>query len=370
MLITIFFFLTSTKLYHIFVAYNYQPLKRKLSHLNTKTTIMKKSLIIIPALALTMSHGANAQTFKQSGKTLTELCSENVTISAEGDFNKDGVKDLFISNNSGSAFYFGKTGGGYNLFHDYGLSVSENAKVTVNDKGVLRIQQDIEDGCDVFLFRYQDNCMRLIGGKKDRHKTSENYDISFNYLTSKMITTTGAGSSKQSETKDMEYLPILRFGWFPLKYDMLHYLVHQIYYDEETSTPEWKEAFGIFRLMQSGYFLFGFFNDYENEYHDISPVGKNKFEAEFITERPMVYNHSSTVSMEKLSDGTYKIHIEDAHRDRKYESIVDQYISEHPEDEDLDYDILMEKSGAQYPAEEYDQSESNYIFKDGFFIKQ
>ena len=333
---------------------------------------MKKQLLIIPAIALLASCGisAKAQTFKPSGKTAEELSTEEITNKAEGDFNKDDVKDLFISTYKGSAFYFGKAGGGYNLFHDYDLSVSENAKLSVTDKGVLRIQQDTDDGSDIFLFRYQDNCMRLIGGKKDRHKTSENYDISFNYLTAKMITTTGSGNSKQSETKDMDNLPILRFGWFPLEYDMLEYLVHQIYYDEETPTPEWKEAFGIFRLMQSGYYLFGFFNDYENEYHDIRPAGKNKFEAEFITERPMVYNHSSTVSMEKLSDGTYKIHIEDAHRDREYESIVDQYISEHPEDEDLDYDILMEKSGAQYPAEEYDESENNYIFKDGSFIEQ
>ena len=151
---------------------------------------------------------------------------------------------------------------------------------------------------------------------------------------------------------------------------MLHYLVNQLYYNERKPTPTWKEALGIFRLMQDGYFLFGFFNDYENEYHDILPAGNNKFEAEFMTERPMVYNHYSTLTMEKLFDGTYNIHIEDAHRDRNYESIVEQYISDHPEDEDLDYDELMEKSGAEWPDEEYEQEESTYIFKDGIFIEQ
>ena len=114
---------------------------------------MKKTSLIISALALTMAHGANALTFKQSGKTLTDLCSENVTIFAEGDFNKDGVKDLFLgTENSGSAFYFGNADG-YNLFRDYDLRLDDKAKVTVNANGVLRIQIDIKSGSDVFLFR-------------------------------------------------------------------------------------------------------------------------------------------------------------------------------------------------------------------------
>ena len=335
---------------------------------------MKKITILAIAL-LASCIGVYAQNFKPSGNSIDQLFNGDAknTSTVEGDINKDGKKDicLIVSDDmtTHQAIYFGNAKGGYDLYRDISSDLPNDAKITINDKGVIRIQIDLESGSDIFLFRYQDNCLRLIGGKEDRHKSND-YDVSYNYLTSKMIKTTGSGKDKTSETKDMDNLPILRMGWFPLKYDMLHYLVNQTYYNERKPTPEWKEALGIFRLMQSGYFLFGFFNDYENEYHDILPAGDNKFEAEFMTERPMVYNHYSTLTMEKLSDGTYKIHIEDAHRDRNYESIVEQYISDHPEDEDLDYDELMEKSGAEYPSEEYEQEESTYIFKDGEFIEQ
>ncbi|MBR4214606.1 MAG: hypothetical protein IKR94_04720, partial [Bacteroidales bacterium] len=125
----------------------------------------KRNLIIVfVALAIALCSGikAEAQTFKPSGKTAEQLSSEEITNKAEGDFNKDGVKDLFISNNSGSAFYFGKTGGGYNLFLDSDMPVGSDSKLSVTDKGVLRIQTAKSD---VFLFRYQDNAFVLIGGK-------------------------------------------------------------------------------------------------------------------------------------------------------------------------------------------------------------
>jgi len=61
---------------------------------------MKKQLLIISALALILAScgiSAKAQTFKPSGKTAEELSTEEITNKAEGDFNKDDVKDLFIS---------------------------------------------------------------------------------------------------------------------------------------------------------------------------------------------------------------------------------------------------------------------------------
>ena len=182
---------------------------------------MKKQLLILAAIALLAMCGisAKAQSFKPSGKTAEELSTEEITNKAEGDFNKDGVKDWFISNNSGSAFYFGKTGGGYNLFHDYDLRLNDKAKVTVNANGVLRIQNDIESGSDIFLFRYQNGGFELIGGKKDRHK-SEHYDESYNFSTRKVIKTNGEGASKTTENGVMPLQPDIKFGWIPLKWDM------------------------------------------------------------------------------------------------------------------------------------------------------
>ena len=103
----------------------------------------KRNLIIVfVALAIALCRGikAEAQIFKSSGKTAAELSTKEIVNQAEGDFNKDGIKDLFIATDYGSAYYFGKAGGSYSLFLDTDMPVSSDAKLSVTDKGVLRIQ--------------------------------------------------------------------------------------------------------------------------------------------------------------------------------------------------------------------------------------
>ena len=149
--------------------------------------------------------------FEPTGKSvasLHEVRTDETVITAEADINKDGVKDLVIAldgyySGSNFAFYFGDGNGGYRLFREYETDLyGDKTGITVTDKGVVRIQCDGGAGSDIFLFRWQDGDFRLIGGKKDRHK-SEHYDESYNYLTGKMIRTEGEGSSRKAVTTDM-----------------------------------------------------------------------------------------------------------------------------------------------------------------------
>lgn len=333
---------------------------------------MKKYNLII-ALAAIMSvcgSSAYAQNYKTSGKTADELYTgdANILYTVEGDINKDGVNDLIVcATYNDNAIFFGSSDGVYHLYKDCSLRAKvEDTKITINDKGVVRIQINVDYGSDVFLFRYDNNCLRLIGGKKDRHKSDEDYDISFNYLTAKMIKTTSTGKTKTSETIDMHNLPVIRFGWFPMCYDMLDYLFNLTENGAEASA-EFKEAFGIFRLMQHRYFLFGFFNDYTNDFHDLRDYGNSVYAAEFITERPVLYNHDATLRLEKQRDGSYVIKIHDYHQERGYENDINKFYSEHP-DTELELDEIMEQLQIEIPEGEV--SDEIYLFNDGEFIEQ
>ncbi|MBQ2097084.1 MAG: hypothetical protein II480_02820 [Bacteroidales bacterium] len=316
---------------------------------------MKKQLLLIAAIALlaSCSISAKAQTFKPSGKTAEELSTEEITNKAEGDFNKDGVKDLFISNNSGSAFYFGKAGGGYNLFHDYDLRLNDKAKVTVNANGVLRIQNDIESGSDIFLFRYQNGGFELIGGKKDRHK-SEHYDESYNFSTRKVIKTNGEGASKTTENGVMPLQPDIKFGWIPLKWDMLDFLFEVF---EDGSLPvEQMTIGGIYRRMQDDEMLHWVLCDIESYYGRAIP-GKDEdgdYHTFGIYEAPGSYNMDTDVTIHKLSGDKYKIVLNETSQDRSYESQINEDGSNL---DDLDI-----------PDEE--KSTTIFIFDDGKFIEQ
>ena len=174
----------------------------------------------------------SAQSFNRSIATADKaFVGEGTPVIAEGDINKDGIKDLVVAvpevyQGKNFAFYFGQKQGGYALFRDYLTDVvGHEIKISVTDKGVVRIEYDIDLGADIFLFRYENGDFRLIGGKEDRHLTSFDYDVSYNYLTNKMIRTEGEGSSRKSETLDMRKLPKIHFGWIPLRYEMLNYLV-------------------------------------------------------------------------------------------------------------------------------------------------
>ena len=316
---------------------------------------MKKSFLLIPAIALLASCGisAKAQTFKPSGKTAEELSTEEITNKAEGDFNKDGVKDLFISTYKGSAFYFGKAGGGYNLFHDYDLHLNDNAKVTVNANGVLRIQNDIESGSDIFLFRYQNGGFELIGGKKDRHK-SEHFDESYNFSTRKVIKTNGEGASKTTENGVMPLQPDIKFGWIPLKWDMLDFLFDV--FEDGSLSVEQMTIGGIYRRMQDEDMFHWALCDIESYYGRAIP-GKGEdggYHTFGIYEAPGSYNMDTDVTIYKLSGGKYKIVINETSQDRSYESQINEDGSNL---DDLDI-----------PDEE--KSTTTFIFDDGKFIEQ
>ena len=328
---------------------------------------MKKQFLILSALAMTMAHGANAQTFQQSGKTIADLTTENVNISAEGDFNKNGVKDLFLNTEqTGSAIYFGKADGGYNLFRDYDLHLDDNAKVTVNANGVLRIQNDIESGSDIFLFRYQNGGFVLIGGKKDRHK-SEHYDESYNFSTRKVIKTNGEGSSQTTENGVMPVQPDIKYGWIPLKWDMLDFLFE---INEDGSLPvEQMTIGGIYRRMQDEDMFHWVLCDIESYYGRAIPE-KNEdgsYNTFGIYEAPGSYNLDTDVKITKLAGGKYKIVVNETSQDRSYEGEVNRYYEEHEGAEDESYDEILEKLGIEVPDDE--TSTIVYIFDDGKFVE-
>ncbi len=318
---------------------------------------MKKQLLILSFSAFMMCGGnfTHAQTFKTSGKTITELCSEPVSASIEGDINKDGVKDLIISTeNQGCAFYFGKVDGGYTLFRDYDISMPTDAKITINDKGVLRIQNNFGDNSDVFLFRFQNNGLVLIGGKKDRHK-SEHYDYSYNFSTGKMIKTSGEGSAKTSVTQTMPKQPALKFGWIPLKWDMLDYLFDTSENGESLALEDML-AYGIFRRMQDAEMMHWALCEYDSYY---GKALKDADDGDGWTaygshESPGSYNCYTDLSIQKLNNGTYKINTSETMQDRSYESQLNE-----------DYSNLDD---LDVPEDETTKLE--YIFDDGKFIEQ
>ena len=306
--------------------------------------------------------------FQPTGKSLADLHetrTDETVVTAEADINKDGVKDLVIAldgyySGSDFAFYFGDGNGGYKLFREYDTRMyGDKTGITVTDKGVVRIQCDGDAGSDIFLFRWQDGDFRLIGGKKDRHK-SEHYDESYNYLTGKMIRTEGEGSGRKAVTTDMPKQPAINFGWIPLYYNMLDYLIAA--QDEEgyVMTPDDLLAMGIFRVMQANEMLFWHFADWENPYHDLCPdgeEGENFWYANDEHMSPGSYNAWSSLSMEKKADGSFEIDLTESFYDRSYESMFDEDLS--------NIDEVME----EYESEE-EITRSRWIFKDGQFIPQ
>ena len=320
--------------------------------------IVFATIALVFALAIT--EGVNAQNFKQSGKTPAELYTKksNSMISAQGDFDKDGKKDLVIAVNqdytdvgdgTDFAFYFGNAQGGYTLFRAYDASVSENSKITVTDKGVVRIESPAyDDGTDVFLFRFQDGDFYLIGGKKDRHK-KEHYDISYNFLTGKQIKTSSEGKAKKSENGTMQKMPKLRFGWFPLCFNMLNYLFEE---SETSGDMEYQTVMGIFRLMQSNDMLFWHFCDYENPYRN--PQGDDGgWTAYDELMKPACYNAFSQLSISKQSDGSYLLDLSETFEDRSYEQQLNEDMSNIDE--------------IEIPDNNESTTETKWIFKDGVF---
>lgn len=286
---------------------------------------MIKTILVATLTAITFC-ATYAQNYKQTGTSPKECAPDNSEfVSAEGDYNKDGIKDLVIANKgaydfNSFGFYIGAANGTYTLSKIYHINLSPNIQLSINDKGVIRIQKNLSNGFDVFLFRYQDGELILIGGKEDRHK-NDHYDISYNYLTGKLIRTDGEGATKKSETKDMPELPKLKFGWFPLDYEKLYYLTNT---EQETLDKETITAYGIYKLLQNLNIIW-----YHHDWANIR-LEKNDTDtwyAEDMQEKPYCYNHDSFVTIKKLKDGTYSIEEEEFHQDRGYEVEVNEDMS-------------------------------------------
>ncbi len=300
----------------------------------------------------------SAQSFNRSIATADKaFVGEGTPVIAEGDINKDGIKDLVVAvpevfHGKNFAFYFGQKEGGYTLFRDYLTDVyGSEVKLSVTDKGVVRIEYDFDVGADIFLFRYENGDFRLIGGKEDRHLTTFDYDVSYNYLTDKMIRTEGEGRSRQSETLDMRKLPKIHFGWIPLRYDMLHYLVE----DNEDWEMDDEDilVMGIFRVMQSNEMLFWHFCDYENPYRDPTPTDWGWYAYDDHMS-PGSYNYFATLDITKQADGGYLLGMSESSTDRSFESEIDWDAEE-----------------IELPDDAYEEvtSESAWIFKDGQFVE-
>ena len=320
---------------------------------------MKKTILTL-ALCCLAAGSLYAQVFNPTATSAGAVCSEDRTVvSAEGDINKDGVKDLVAvakGNYSwvGFAFYFGEKQGGYTLFRDYDAElVADDIKLSITDKGVVRIELVYESAADIFLFRYEGGDFRLIGGKKDRHKSSEDYDISYNYLTDKMIFTDGSGKGRKSTTLDMPKLPKIHFGWIPLRYDMLDYLTEEPGEDSEEDPldPDDILVMGIFRVMQAHEMIFWHFCEYDNPYHDPRPSDTGWY-AEDEHMSPGSYNYYGAMTITKRPDGSYEIDLTESTTDRTFESSID-----------------WEAEEVELPEGAYEEelTRTVWVFKDGKF---
>ena len=145
---------------------------------------MKKIITAITAAILTTAAtvgtaSAQLDQFANQGATAADLFSGDAqTTTAEGDMNKDGVKDLVIGIPEGIAIYWGKNGG-YTLYNTYAAPQDERDGITlsrsfsITSKGVLRIECNLKGNYDehflnytyVYMFRFQDGDFYLIGGK-------------------------------------------------------------------------------------------------------------------------------------------------------------------------------------------------------------
>jgi hypothetical protein len=335
---------------------------------------MKKHIfiIVLAAIAIVLCGAirAEAQDFKKSGNTASELCPYEKFVTVEGDFNKDGVQDLFINVPiEACAFYFGKADGGYTLFRDYDLLLAESARLSVTDKGVLRIQFGApKEDNDVFLFRYQDNAFVLIGGKRDRHQ-SDDYDESYNFLTNKKIETKGSGASRKSETSDMPKHHPLKFGWFPLDWDIMWYAF--TFVDEFGGLrPDDMLSFGVYRRMQLESRVEWFMCNLERESNwDFPNLGKDGTGSVYADMmRPYMENMSVNITFVKQSNDIFKIVTEATIEDRSYEDKLDNYLSEHPEDQELTFDEQMKKANLTLPEEQHNVFTEYFV--DGKFTNK
>ena len=284
-------------------------------------------------------------------------------VTVEGDLNKDGIMDKVVASlideeSNKLAIYFGDGKGGYTLFRECENLLSyDKLEITINDKGVLRIQEGPTGCCDVFLFRFQDDDFRCIGGKIDRH-TDDHYDISYNYLTGMMVSTEGEGKAKKSVTSEMPEIPVLKFGWFPLKYDELDYLVEENDFEDQL---EFKTIRGLFQLLPNNDFLSDDYELFEMSrlFYNWRNLADGTWTIGYEILRPSDFNVLYDLTITKQDDGSYRFLSVYDYMDRRYE----QYL-----DEDGDnLDEAIERAEKEGMGPTFSMTETVWLFKDGIF---
>ena len=321
-----------------------------------------KKFILLFALGCLTAGSLWAQNFKSFGNSAADLFTVEgeKLVTATGDLNKDGVKDLVLAapevySGDNFAFYFGLKEGGYQLFRDYQVRLPQETAITVNDKGIVRIQCNLYDGdADIFLFRYEKGDFRCTGGKADRRQ-SASYDISYNYLTDKMIRTDYDGKSHKSVTSGLQQPPPpMYFGWIPLSFDMLDYITSG---DENNEAGQHMTVMGIFRVMQANDMLFWHFCDYDLVYHNPQPSEDGCWTAydEYMSYGS--YNMCSSLAIIPQEDGSYYIELDTDFEDRSYETQINE--------DGSNIDEVLENAEI-----DEEHTRTTWLFKDGKFLNE
>lgn len=180
---------------------------------------MKKT-IIISALALLTCSGVYADWTKSIAKSESELYTSGKGIAkVRGDFDKDGVTDLAIYDSKTLSIYFSNGYAKYILHDTYKVeneyADSRIIDVTVNDKGVLRIETEWTNdrgasGSDTYVARYQDNDFYLIGYDCTYNNPPTTY--SFNLLTNRAVTVSGYVDDAKTKTMAIKKLPLKKLS--------------------------------------------------------------------------------------------------------------------------------------------------------------
>ena len=147
---------------------------------------------------------ASAQEMATKGRSADEIVpSDTSFVKAEGDLNKDGLKDLVISVGSALAVYFATPSGDYELWKQYNdiLPVVEEGddfmidiELSITDRGALIIETGSFASAGTsyvtnnnYTYRFQNGDFYKIG--EEQHSmsrmTGDDKTVSTNYLTHK-----------------------------------------------------------------------------------------------------------------------------------------------------------------------------------------
>ena len=202
---------------------------------------MKKTIsIVVLALATLLPVQAVAQNLKTAGKGVADIVPGGwESTFKQGDLNHDGIADLVVIatpcnkekmkvrndgyvynfNQPVLAIYWGKKGGGFSLFKQYGKVIPARASeflsitpsVDITSKGVLKISIEYfasagswEQPATTYQFRYQNGDFFLIGKDENvmTRNTGKTVETSENYLTGKRcVTTANAFNNKKPVVK-------------------------------------------------------------------------------------------------------------------------------------------------------------------------